>query len=465
MSLFKTGLRYLLRRPLQSVLCIVGVALGVAVVIAIDLANGSASRAFELSTETVAGRATHQVTGNGSTLDEIIYRRLKVELGIEIAAPVISAYATSIELDQQPLRILGIDVFADAPFRSYLGSGSDSFRGNDLTAFFTQPDTMLIGEATAQRYNLQPGSTMTLRVGDKRSVFRIIGILRPRDDNSRRALDGLAIMDIAHAQMLFNMPGKLSHIDLIADERTEEGRAILQKITNILPAGAKISKPNARSQSVESLTDAFKLNLTALSLLALVVGMFLIYNTITFSVVQRRPMIGTLRCLGVTKAEIFRMILTETLLLGAIGGVLGVGLGIVLGRGAVGLVTQTINDLYYVVNVREIAIDPLTLLKGFVLGLVAALIAALAPAYEATSIPPIGTLKRSSVEGRVRKVLPYIAAFGAVLFLIGGAMLLLTPVPHRELGRHLWRAGWHCTGVAVAHNFFDEAADTGSGPA
>ncbi len=426
MSLFKTGLRYLLRRPLQSILCIIGVALGVAVVIAIDLANGSASRAFELSTETVAGRATHQVAGNGTSLDEDIYRRIKVELGIKNAAPVVTAYATALELDQQPLRVLGIDVFVDAPFRNYLGSGNDSFRQNNLTAFFTEPDTLLIGEATAQRYALKPGSTLTLRVGDKRSVFRIIGILQPKDDNSRRALDGLAIMDIAHAQTLFNLQGKLSHIDLIADERTEQGRATLAKIANILPAGAKISKPGARSQSVESLTDAFKLNLTALSLLALVVGMFLIYNTITFSVVQRRPMIGTLRCLGVTKTEIFRMILTETLLLGTIGGVLGVGLGIVLGRGAVGLVTQTINDLYYVVNVRDIAIDPLTLLKGFLLGLGAALVAALAPAYEATSIPSVGTLKRSSVESRVRKVLPYIAAFGVVLFLMGGAMLLFT---------------------------------------
>ena len=426
MSLFKTGLRYLLRRPLQSILCIIGVALGVAVVIAIDLANGSASRAFELSTETVAGRATHQVIGNGSSLDQDIYRRLKVELGIEKAAPIITAYATALELDQQPLRILGIDVFVDAPFRNYLGSGNDSFRQNNLTTFFTEPDTLLIGEATAQRYALKPGSKITLRVGDKRSVFRVIGILQPKDDNSRRALDGLAIMDIAYAQSLFNLQGKLSHIDLIADERTEAGRATLAKIASILPVGTKISKPGARSQSVESLTDAFKLNLTALSLLALVVGMFLIYNTITFSVVQRRPMIGTLRCLGVTKAEIFRMILTETLLLGTIGGVLGVGLGIVLGRGAVGLVTQTINDLYYVVNVRDIAIDPLTLVKGFVLGLGAALVAALAPAYEATSIPPVGTLKRSSVESRVRKVLPYVAAFGLLLFLMGGAMLLFT---------------------------------------
>ncbi len=427
MSLLKTGLRYLLRRPLQSILCIIGVALGVAVVIAIDLANVSAARAFNLSTETVAGRATHQIVGSGATISDTVYRRVKVELGIDNAAPVIAAYATALELDQQPLRVLGVDVFADFPFRNYLGDGNVAAAGNvDLTNFLTQPDAVLIGEATAQRYNLKPGSTFTLRVGSRTQTVRVNGILHPADANSRRALDGLAIMDLGAAQQLFQMRGQISHIDLIADERTAEGRDVLARIQAVLPPGTQIIKPQARSQSVESLTDAFQLNLTALSLLALVVGMFLIYNTIMFSVVQRRPMIGTLRCLGVTRPEIFQMILTETAILAAIGGLLGVGLGVLLGRGSVRLVTQTINDLYYVVNVQDIEIAPWTLVKGFALGVGAALLAALAPAYEATSIPPVTALKRSNIEQRVRKILPAIAFAGLILFAIGGGMLLLT---------------------------------------
>ena len=426
MTLLKTGLRYLLRRPLQSILCILGVALGVAMVIAIDLANGSAARAFELSTETVAGRATHQIVGSGAGLDEVVYRRLKVELGVREAAPVVESYAIAVELDQQPVRVLGVDAFAEAPFRSYLGQGNAPLRQNDLTDFFVRPDALLIGQETAARYGLRLGDALTLRAGDTRRTMRIAGILNPADERSRRALDGLAIVDISTAQELFNMAGRLSHIDLIADERTEAGRALLDRIRAILPPGAAIVKPSARSQSVESLTDAFRLNLTALSLLALVVGMFLIYNTITFSVVQRRPIIGTLRCLGVTQAEVFRQVLLETLLLGAIGGVLGIGLGILLGRGAVGLVSQTINDLYYTVNVRSVDVDPWTLAKGFGLGLAASLLAALAPAYEATSIPPITALRRSAGEQRVRWLLPRVALAGLVMLAIGAAMLLLS---------------------------------------
>jgi putative ABC transport system permease protein len=278
----------------------------------------------------------------------------------------------------------------------------------------------------AQRYGLAVDSIITLRVGDRRVPMRVVGIIRGQSESSQRALDGLAIVDLSTAQIVFGMQGKLSHIDVIADERTAEGRAVLARIEQVLPPGVRIEKPERRSQSVESLSDAFRLNLTALSLLALVVGMFLIYNTITFSVVQRRPIIGTLRCLGVTQGEIFRLILSETLVLAAIGGLLGVGLGIVLGRGAVALVTQTINDLYYVVNVRDVEIPPLTLAKGFLLGLAASLVAALAPAYEATSIPPITALKRTVVEQRVQKLLPYVAAAGVAVFILGCTLLLAT---------------------------------------
>ncbi len=424
--ILRTGLRSLVRRPLQSILCILGVALGVAVVVAIDLANSSASRAFVLSTETVAGRATHQIIGASGTIDQDVYRRIKVDLGVKDAAPVLDGYATAIELDQQPLRILGVDVFAEAPFRSFVGGGGARLDLNGFSQFLTRSDAILIGKATAERYGLSVGGQVTLRVGDKRQVMRIVGILQPADESSGRALDGLGIVDVSAAQEFFGLNNQLSHIDLIADERTLEGRELLARIQAILPADARITKPQARSQSIESLTDAFELNLTALSLLALVVGMFLIYNTITFSVVQRRPLFGTLRCLGVTKEQIFGLVLFETIVLSTIGALLGLGFGLLLGRGAVALVTQTINDLYYVVTVRSISIAPITLVKGLGLGIGAAVLAALAPAFEATSIPPISVTKRSNIEERVRRLLPLVALAGLGLFISGVLMLLLS---------------------------------------
>ncbi len=144
----------------------------------------------------------------------------------------------------------------------------------------------------------------------------------------------------------------------------------------------------ARSGTIEQMTAAFRTNLTALSLLALVVGLFLIYNTMTFSVVQRRPLFGTLRCLGVTGNEVFVLVLGEALVIGVIGATLGVVLGVFLGQGAVRAVTQTINDLYFVVTVQGVAAPVSSLVKGAVLGVVATVLAAAPPAWEAASVPP-----------------------------------------------------------------------------
>jgi putative ABC transport system permease protein len=94
------------------------------------------------------------------------------------------------------------------------------------------------------------------------------------------------------------------------------------------------------------------------------------------------------------------------MLLGALGTLLGLGLGVLLGRGAVQLVTQTVNDLFFVVAVREIEIPLWTLVKGGVIGLAAALVGAAFPAWEATSVPPAGALKRSNVEERTRACCP-----------------------------------------------------------
>ncbi len=421
-SLLRVGLRYWQRRRWQSILAILGIALGVAVVVAIDIANDSARRAFGLSTEAVAGKATHVVAGGSLGLDDNIYRHLRLDLAVRDAAPVVEGYATAVELRRVPLRILGVDPFAEGPFRTYTAAQSAG-PAVDLSRFFVEPGAALVSSSFATAQGLKLGDTLTMRVGDALRPLHIVGLLQPSDNVSERALDGLVITDISTAQETLGMVGKLSRIDLLIDTSTPAGQATLQEIQQALPQGARVEAAQARSQALAQLTAAFELNLRALSLLALVVGMFLIYNTMTFSVIQRRPLIGTLRAMGVTRQEIGALVLSEALVLSVVGGALGVLLGIALGRGAVRLVTQTITDLYFVVTVQGVEIAPLTLLKGLALGVGAALLAALAPAIEATSVPPRLALSRSDMEERVRRFLPWTVA-GAVVLLVGAGLML-----------------------------------------
>ncbi len=425
MPVLKQAWRNAWRRPLQSLFFVLGVAIGVAMIVAIDLANGSAQRAFELGTETVAGRATHQISGGPGGLDQALYRQVRIDAGQRLSAPVVEEYVTALDLDGQPMRLLGVDPFVEEPFRSYLGPGDQSQApaADYLADLLAIPNTVLLSADVAARYGLESGDPLHIRHGSQVQTLTVVALLQPSDDLSRRALDGLLIADIATAQELLDHVGRLDRIDLILPEGPA-GDAAQERLHALLPPGARLDVASARQGTVNEMTAAFRLNLTALSLLALVVGMFLIYNTVTFGVIQRRPVLGSLRALGMTRRQIFALILIEAGALGLIGTALGLGLGVLLGRGAVQLVTQTINDLFFVVSVREVTVPAATLVKGALIGVAAALVAAAVPAWEATSVPPAGALQRSSVEQRARQVLPWITAGALLLLAVGGLLML-----------------------------------------
>ena len=404
--------------------------------VAIDLANASASQGFDLSTAAVAGRATHQVVGGPQGLDEGTYTALRrAGLGNQgiATAPILSEYVTSDQLGGQPLQLLGVDPFAEAPFRSYVANdvnqpgGGRGAPAGQLTAFLTQPGAILLSSDVAERYGLQAGSPITLTVGGYQRPAFVAGLLDPADSLSRRALDGMLLADIATAQELTGRLGKLDRIDVILPE---DDPAALQRLEALLPEQASIVPVAARTGTIEQMTAAFRTNLTALSLLALVVGLFLIYNTMTFSVVQRRPLFGTLRCLGVTRNEVFVLVLAEAFVVGLLGATLGVILGVILGQGAVRAVTQTINDLYFVVTVRGLSIPPSSLAKGMVLGVIATVLAAAPPAWEAASVPPRVALSRSGLESKAGRAVKAAALASLVLMGIG---LILLALPTKGL--------------------------------
>ncbi len=416
LTLLKTILRDQLHRPWLTLLLILSVALGVAVVVAVDLANASATRAFQLSTEVIVGKATHQIVGGANGFDDSVYRNLRLQ-GFRNAAPIVEGYAGAKELGGQTMRVLGIDLFAEPPFRTYITAGTN-VDVNALTAFYTQPGAVLVSADSAARYNLKVGDTLTLQIGTQKKTVTIVGLMQQPNEVSSRVLEGLILTDIASAQELFGLDGKLTRVDLIASDEQAN------KIAAALPEGLRLVRASEQADTVSQLTAAFQLNLTAFSLLALAVGMFLIYNTVMFSVVQRRRMLGILRCVGVTGREIFVLIMSEAALLGLIGSLIGLGLGILLGRLTVALVTQTINDLYFTLTVSDVNVDVFSLVKGLLLGISSALLAAALPAYEASAVPAVTVLQRSDLEDRIRRLLPRLNVIGAVLIVIGAAILI-----------------------------------------
>lgn len=424
--LYRSSRRYLLRHPWQIGLSVLGVAMAVAVVVGIDLANSSATRAFRLSVEGVAGKATHEITAGPSGVDETLYTRLRVEGGCRHTAPVVDGWVR-VERLGRPLRLFGIDPFAEALFRDFTRTLNEDERAGGLDRFLALPGAVIATGGLAAELGVEPGDTFAVRSGGREHELTLVGLVEPKDDLARESSRDLLVADVSTAQEVLDRRGRLSRIDVILDP--SDGGAE-ERLRALLPAGVELGAKAARAGALDQMTRAFRLNLQALALLALLVGMFLIYNTMTFSVVQRRSLIGTLRALGVTRREIFAMVAAEALLVGLVGSAAGLALGVVLARGLLALVVRTINDLYFVLSVREVDLSGWGWLEGVLLGVGGTLAAAVAPAREATRAPPRAVLQRSHVERRARHALPRLSAAGVALVVAAAA---LVAVPSKSL--------------------------------
>jgi putative ABC transport system permease protein len=438
-TLFRSSFRYFLKHPWQLALSIIGVALGVAIVVAIDLANSSARAAFERSSESVSGAATHHIVGNANGFNDSIYAALRVSSLREPIAPIVEGNVILAEdvsknnpqtserkqlstSQRTVFRVFGVDVFAEKPFRPYLQNAQDA-RSFDLAPFFITKNAIVLSTETASNLKKAIGDTIMLERGGKNFSAILVGTVQPSDEASARALSDIIICDISTAQELLEMQGKLSRIDLKIPLEQEE--QYLTNVTRRLPEGLEIMRSLARPKRIQDMARAFDLNLTALSLLALMVGVFIIYNTMTFSVVQRRPYLGILRVLGMTGREAFMLVLAESLVIGFIGTCVGLALGIVLGNGLVRLVSQTINDLYFTVTVNSLDIAPLSLLKGALLGICGVVAATILPAREATRTQPRMVLNRSEAEQRIQSRVWLYSILGVVSIALGIAILYL----------------------------------------
>ncbi len=419
--LWKSTLRWPLRRPWQALLAIIGVAMGVAVVIAIDIANESARRAFLASTESISGKATDQLIGGPEGIPEAFFVSLRRDAGIRMSAPLIEGYAITTQQPTRTLTILGIDPFSEVAFRPAMSVAGTPLQ-NGMAALLTQPDSVILGAKTAAALGVVPGRDLLVRVSGIERPMRVVAVLNDDAGSSSALLNDVVLTDIGTAQRWLQRDGFIDRIDVILHSEAE--RAILR---DFLPTGIRMTTPAQRAQSTTDMTASFEINLNALSLLAMVVGMFLIYNTMTFSVVQRRQLLGTLRCIGVSQREVAVLMLVEGSAIAIIGTVVGLGLGIGLAQGLLALVARTINDIYFVVNVTQIHIGLIPLLKGAVLGIVASCVALAIPTLEAARTPPRTVLRRSSYEEQMTRIVPYIAALGLLGIVVGGVVMWLGP--------------------------------------
>ncbi|HSP15814.1 MAG TPA: FtsX-like permease family protein [Thermoanaerobaculia bacterium] len=421
-------LRPLIHEKLRTALTVLGIGVGVSVVVAIQLANQSVLRAFRESVDAVTGRANYQIAADAGLLDESLILRLQWlwDRGGRFA-PVIDVEGI-MQPSQLPIRLLAVDLLSDLHFREYryatILTASHTADAGGATPYLElfRTDSVVLPAPFARENGITIGDPIVLSFGGKTSRMVVRGLLEARGPAT--AFNGsIAICDIAAAQTSFGWRGQLTRIDLLVPEN------LVGTVAKQLPPGTRIERPSRRNERVERMLRAFRVNLFALAGVALLVGMFLVYNTVLISILRRRHDVGVLKTLGVSPRQVFAAFLGEGLLFGLIGSILGIALGNAMAEGMLGLVGRTVNELYVTSQPESVQLTPRVLVTGMAVGMILALISAVHPAIEAAQVRP-NTMIRPGLQQRIRSTTVLITA--AILCFAASALAARIP-PLREI--------------------------------
>ncbi|MCH7623229.1 MAG: ABC transporter permease, partial [Nitrospinae bacterium] len=387
-------LRPLLRDPFRSVITIVGVAIGVAVFLSIRLTNAQTMLSFQESVDLVLGKSEAVIHAEGLSFDETHFSKLLALREWIKVYPVIEGYGIESSTGEV-VEILGTDLLQDSGIRDFsLKTVEPDLKG--LLPIIMDPNGIILPEKFIPGTNYQPGDSIDFLINGKKRELNVTAVLENK--GIAKALNGnFAMMDIAAAQLALGKLGKLDRID-VEFLKDHDFDRMKQKISEVLPDFLRIDRPQRKGQQVEKMLRAFQYNLTALSFVALLVGLYLIYNMIALSVVRRRMEIGTLRALGATRTLVAAIFFLEAGIIGTIGSFLGIGLGYYFAQFSLDAISMTINNLYVPSYVTEVDFQWQKMWPYLLLGIGLSFVSALIPAYDAARTSPALVMRRGSYD-------------------------------------------------------------------
>ena len=371
---YRLVVRPLRREPLRTGLTALAVALGVAVVLAIELAGGAAAGSFRSSVETLAGDADYEVTAAGGVPPEALARLAALPHPLELR-PRIEDYAFLPETSRT-VPLIGVDMLADAPAGASRGEPGAFQRDNAIW--------------TGDGLPFRPGDRVRMLVNDREGTFTVRGALGEGSGDA-------VVMDLAPATRVLGRDGRLDRILV----KVPAGEGYEELLRAALP-GLTVSPGGARTEENRRMLAAFRWNLRVLSYIALVVGAFLIYNTISVSVVRRRAEIGILRALGASRGAVRAAFVGEAACFGAAGALAGIALGRLMAESAVRMVASTVESLYVSSRPAPVSLTWETALLALAAGTGVAVLSALAPAWEGSAVAPVEAMARGRLEHRAR---------------------------------------------------------------
>ncbi len=466
------SLRRITAAPIRSLLTLLGVALGVAMLVGMAAANASILGAFGELVDRASGKAALEVVQGEVGVDRDLVDVVATAPGVAHAAAVIEQ-TTYLDVPGaasgpgERVLVLGVDLLGDLFFLPYAhGSGEDVLA--DPLGFANDPRALLVGATLARERGLGPGSKLRLRTATGMQEFHVEAVLT--EAGPSQAFGGrVAVLSIDAAALAFARSGRADRIDVALAEHASVD-AVADALRARVAGHGTVERPSRRGEQIARMSSSFQVGLQVSSFIALLVGMFLIYNSVSIAVAERRREIGILRAVGVSRRRVLAVFLAEAVVLGTLGGALGVPLGGLLARAVVASVQPSVSRFYAAIAPPSPHVSARLALAGFVVGLAATVAAAWFPARSAAHTDPVAAMRRDihahaggrvptrwllAASGLVALVVAWLAHLGGLLAgfvgigLVNLAAALATPALVVLLHRVAWRAAQRWFGLPV----------------
>jgi len=453
----------LAREPVRTTLTILAVALGVAVVLAMDLAGHAATGSFHSSLETLSGEQNFEVTATGGVPENLVGKLVSLPYGWRIT-PRMEDFAVLAEL-KKTLPLIGLDLIAESnhPALNKSAAAPDEKKSAASAAFslehLSARESIWVGNSLGKR----PGDKLQLFINDRSATYIVRGVY-PDANGSECAI----VMDIAAAQLALSRTGRVDRVYIRVPQTSGDTNVALdewqRRAQRILPEGIQVRPAGASTNENRKMLAAFRWNLELLSYIALVVGAFLIYNTISVSVVRRRAEIGIARALGASRRQILGAFLGEAIFIGIAGALIGIPLGRLMASGAVKLMGVTVTALYVTSRPGEIAFTLWSAGLALIVGAGVTLLSAWSPAYEAAHVPPIEALARGRREFELRVTKTSRLGIALTLALVATAASRVPPMGGKPIFGYIAALLAVAAGVFAIPAFVDFAMNAVSHP-
>jgi putative ABC transport system permease protein len=412
----------LMLRPLWSdrartLLTLLSITVGVAVIFAMDLAGEAAAGSFRSSMETVNGPDDIEIQAVGG-VDAKLLATLNTLPFPLFYAPRIEDYA--IVNGGRSVPMVGVDVVANALRVETKPNEQAPAQLGDRGVFISGG----LGRV---------GDRLKLQVNDQVHELAVLGVI-----DSQQLSGDVVVLDLEDAETITGRAGRLDRIlvSLPADAKDAVDEWV-EKLRPHLPSGVTIRPIGARKDENRKMLAAFRWNLRILSYIALLVGAFLIYNTISVSVVRRRGEIGILRALGASRTAVRWAFLAEAAFFGLLGGALGLLMGRFLAEGMVKLVALTVQALYVSSTAAPVTFDPAAALAALATAILVSVLAALAPALEAGQVPPTEAMARGRIDTLLRESTGRKLLFATLAALAAALLSQVPPVGNKPIGGYV----------------------------